>query len=90
MVMFTLYFTKDALKDAKKIAKSSLQTKVDNLLTILEKNPFQDPPPVKKLVGKLFGTYSRRINLQHRLLYEVDTINKRVKILRMWSHYGDN
>ena len=88
--MYKLHFTKEAAKDAKKVKKSLLQDKVDSLLNILEINPFQDPPPVKKLVGKLHGTYSRRITLQHRLLYQVDVKTKKIKILRMWSHYGDN
>lgn len=69
---------------------SKLRNKIEELLDILKIDPFQTPPPFKKLRGKYEGLYSRRINLQHRLFYEVDTNYKRVKILRMWTHYGDN
>lgn len=88
--MYTLYFTNEANNDYKKVLKSNLKKKIDELLLILKCNPFQNPPPYKKLVGGFAGAYSRRINLQHRLFYQVDTTGNRVKILRMWSHYGDN
>lgn len=88
--MYTLYFTNDARKDYKTINKSAHKTKIHELLEIITNNPFQNPPPYKKLTGSYSGAYSRRINLQHRLFYQIDEINKRIKILRMWSHYGDN
>ena len=86
---YQLLFTKDAQKDAKKIAKSGLREKVEQLLEVLKKDPFQNPPPYKKLVGELSGAYSRRINIQHRLVYDVFSAEKTVRILRMWSHYDD-
>lgn len=88
--MYTLYYTNDAKKDYKKIKQSNLKSHCLHLLNLIEKNPLQSPPPYKKLKGSYDGMYSRRINLQHRLFYEVDEDQKRVKILRMWSHYGDN
>jgi toxin YoeB len=88
--MYELYFTNDAQSDYKKIVKSIHKTRVKKLLTIIQSDPFQNPPPYKKLLGPYNGAYSRRINLQHRLFYQVDTLGKRIKILRMWSHYGDN
>ena len=88
--MYTLYYTNDAKKDFKKIKQSNLKVNCLQLLGLVEKNPFQTPPPYKKLKGAYMGMYSRRINLQHRLFYEVDEDKKRVKVLRMWSHYGDN
>lgn len=88
--MYTLYYAKDAQKDAYKIAKSGLKVKVQELLILLQHDPFINPPPFKKLKGRFAGAYSRRINLQHRLFYEVDQQHKRIKILRMWTHYGDN
>ncbi len=84
---YTLYFTKQAQKDAKKLSASSLKPKAEKLLTILKKDPFQNPPPYEKLVGDLSGAISRRINIQHRLVYEVQKNSKAVKIIRMWSHY---
>ena len=80
-------FTKHAQKDAKKIAQSNLKRKVQELLALLEKDPFQLPPPFEKLVGDLEGTYSRRINIQHRLVYQVLNEEKTVKVIRMWTHY---
>jgi toxin YoeB len=80
---YTLYYTKDAISDYKKITRSAYKTKVDELLKIIENTPFQNLPPYKKLVGQYKGAYSRRINLQHRIFYQVDEISKRVKILRM-------
>ena len=80
-------FAKQALKDAKKLSASGLKPKAQELLNILEANPFQNPPPFEKLVGDLAGAYSRRINIQHRLVYEVFVDLKTVRVLRMWTHY---
>ena len=88
--MYNLYYTNDAKKDYKKIKQSNLKFNCLQLLNLIKKDPLQNPPPYKKLKGSYDGMYSRRINLQHRLFYEVDENQKRVKILRMWSHYGDN
>ncbi len=85
---WTLVFTKQAQKDAKKISQSALRSKAEILLNILEINPFQNPPPFEKLVGDLEGAYSRRINIQHRLVYQVLKENKTVKVIRLWTHYG--
>ena len=82
-----LVFTKQAQKDALKASKSGLRPKIETLLAVLAKNPFQNPPPVKALVGDLAGAYSRRINLQHRLVYQVYSKEKTVKVIRMWTHY---
>jgi toxin YoeB len=86
-VSWKLVFTKQAQRDAKKLASSNLQAKAQALLTILQIDPFQAPPPFEKLVGDLAGAYSRRINIQHRLVYEVIESEQTVKILRMWTHY---
>ncbi len=80
-------FTKQAQKDAKKLATSNLRDKVEGLLAILRENPYQTPPPFEKLVGDLRGAYSRRINVQHRLIYQVLDDEKVVKVIRMWTHY---
>ncbi len=80
-------FTKTAQKDAKKIKQAGLQSRVENLLTVLKDNPFQNPPSYEKLVGDLSGAYSRRINIQHRLVYQVLAKEKIVKVIRMWTHY---
>lgn len=80
-------FAKHALKDARKLAASGLKPKALELLAILERDPFQNPPPYEKLVGDLAGAYSRRINIQHRLVYEVFTEARTVRVLRMWTHY---
>lgn len=80
-------YVKHAQKDAQKLAASGLKTKAQALLAIIKENPFQNPPPYEKLVGDLSGAYSRRINIQHRLVYEVLQEQRIVKILRMWSHY---
>lgn len=82
-----LVYTKQAQKDAKKISASGLRPKAEALLNILSKNPFQKPPSYEKLVGDLAGTYSRRINIKHRLVYQVIEETKLVKIIRMWTHY---
>ena len=84
---WTLHYTKQAKKDAKKLASSGLKAKAQALLAILEKDPWQNPPPVEKLVGDLSGAYSRRINIQHRLVYQVLEAEKAVKILRLWTHH---
>lgn len=87
MVSWRLVFTKQAQKDAKKIAHSGLQPQTERLLEIIKENPFKNPPPYEKLVGDLSGAYSRRINIQHRLIYEVLDDIKTIKIIRMWTHY---
>ncbi|MDQ6983593.1 MAG: Txe/YoeB family addiction module toxin [Ghiorsea sp.] len=83
-----LVYTKQAQKDAKKLAPSGLKNKALSLLTILEQNPYQNPPPFEKLIGDLAGAYSRRINIQHRLVYQVYNDEKTVKIIRLWTHYA--
>ena len=85
--MWKLYFTKQAQKDAKKIKQAGLKSNTEILLRTLREDPFQNPPSYKKLVGDLSGAYSRRINIQHRLVYQVYLEKKVIKILRMWSHY---
>jgi Txe/YoeB family toxin of toxin-antitoxin system len=85
--VWKIVFTKQAQKDAKKIAEAGLRPKVEALLNILRENPYKTPPPYEKLVGDLAGAYSRRINIQHRLVYQVIDEQKVVKILRMWTHY---
>lgn len=87
MVGWQLVFTKQAQKDAKKIAHSGLKPQAERLLEIVKENPFKNPPPYEKLVGDLLGAYSRRINIQHRLVYEVLEDIKTIKIIRMWTHY---
>ena len=82
-----IVYAKQALKDAKKLSASGLKQKAQELLVILEKNPFQNPPPYEKLVGDLSGAYSRRINIQHRIVYEICIQEKVVRVLRMWTHY---
>lgn len=84
---WTLVFTKQAKKDAKKLASSSLKPNAQRILDILSINPFQNHPPYEKLVGDLSGAYSRRINIQHRLVYQVLDSIKTVKVVRMWTHY---
>jgi toxin YoeB len=87
LVSWKLVFAKHALKDAKKLVSAGLKPKAEELLGVLAKDPFQNPPPYEKLVGDLAGAYSRRINIQHRLVYEVFTKEHIVRVLRMWSHY---
>ncbi len=87
MVNWQVVFAKQAMKDAKKVAASGLKPKAQELLAILAADPFQNPPPFEKLVGDLAGTYSRRINIRHRLVYEVFTQENTVRVLRMWTHY---
>lgn len=78
-----------ALKDAKKLSSASLDKKAKELIEVIKKDPFQNPPSYEKLVGNLNGSYSRRINIQHRIVYEVRESDKVVRVLRMWSHYGE-
>lgn len=87
MVKYTLYYTSSARKDAKKCKNKVLQQKIEKLLSLLEDDPFTKYPPYEKLCGDLTGCYSRRINIQHRLVYEVIEDQKAVKILRLWTHY---
>lgn len=87
MVSWRLVYSKHAQKDAKKLSAAGLQGKALDLLGILASDPFQNPPPYEKLVGDLAGAYSRRINIQHRLVYEVFAKERVVRVLRMWTHY---
>ncbi len=87
MVKWNVVFTGQALKDAKKIANAGLKPKVENLLDLLRENPYKTPPPFEKLVGDLTGACSRRITIQHRLVYQVYDKERMVKIIRMWTHY---
>ena len=82
-----IVYAKQALKDAKKLSASGLKSKAEELLKILGVDPYQNPPSFEKLVGDLDGSYSRRINIQHRLVYEVFNTEKIVRVLRMWTHY---
>jgi toxin YoeB len=82
-----LVYAKQAQKDAKKLAAAGLKPKAQELLAVLASDPFQNPPPCEKLVGDLAGAYSRRINIQHRLVYEVFAAERVVRVLRMWTHY---
>ncbi|MBC53351.1 MAG: Txe/YoeB family addiction module toxin [Gammaproteobacteria bacterium] len=86
-MMWELYFTKQAQKDARKLASSGLKPRAQELLEILRKDPFANPPPYEKLIGDLSGAYSRRINIQHRLVYQVLEQEHAVKVLRLWTHY---
>jgi Txe/YoeB family toxin of toxin-antitoxin system len=87
MVKWRLVFTKQAQKDAKKIANSGFKPQAEHLLKILKENPYKNPPPYEKLLGDLTGAYSRRINIQHRMVYEILDDIKTVKVIRMWTHY---
>jgi len=87
VVGWQLAFTRQAQKDAKKLSAAGLRPKAESLLEILKRNPFETPPPYEKLVGDLAGAYSRRINIQHRLVYQVLTEMRTVKVIRMWTHY---
>ena len=82
-----LVYSKQALKDAKKLKSAGLKPKAEALLAVLAADPFQNPPPFEKLVGDLAGAYSRRINIHNRLVYEVFAKQKTVRVLRMWTHY---
>jgi len=85
--VWRLYYTKQAQKDARKLVSSGLKKKAQELLLIIEQDPYQNPPPYEKLVGDLSGAYSRRINIQHRLVYQVLEKEKAIKVLRLWTHY---
>ena len=85
--MYKLLYTKQAKKDAKKLSDSNLKNKAQEILRIIEKDPFEKHPPYEKLIGDLTGSFSRRINIQHRIVYQVLEDEKIVKILRMWTHY---
>jgi toxin YoeB len=86
-VTWRLVYTRQAKKDARKLAAAGLRPKAQELLELLSEDPFRAPPPFEKLVGDLTGAYSRRLNIQHRLIYQVLTDVKTVKVLRMWTHY---
>jgi Txe/YoeB family toxin of toxin-antitoxin system len=86
-VTWQLYYAKQAQKDAKKLAASGLKPKAQELLALLAQDPLQNPPPFEKLVGDLTGAYSRRINIQHRIVYEIFPAEHAVRVLRMWTHY---
>ena len=90
VIMWTIKFTKNAEKDKKLVKSAGLEGKVKKLLNLIAQNPFQNPPSYEKLVGDLQGYYSRRINLQHRLVYKVHEDINTIVIHSMWSHYGDN
>lgn len=85
--MWKIVYTKQAQKDAKKLSSAGLRSKTEKLLKILQENPYQKPPPYEKLVGDLAEAFSRRINIQHRLIYQIIEEQKTVKIIRMWTHY---
>ena len=87
MVTWRLVYAKQAQKDSKKIAHAGLKPQAERILEILKMNPYQNPPPYEKLVGDLCGAYSRRINIQHRLVYQILEDIKTVKVIRMWTHY---
>jgi len=87
MVKWRLVFTKQAQRDAKKLAASGLKIKASKLVEVLQNDPFLSPPPYDKLIGDLAGAYSRRINIQHRIIYQVYEEERVVKIIRMWTHY---
>ena len=87
MVSWEVVYAKQALKDAKKLAASGLKPEVQELLAVLANGPFQNPPPFEKLVGDIAGAYSRRINIQHRIVYQIFTKERIVRVLRMWTHY---
>jgi Txe/YoeB family toxin of toxin-antitoxin system len=86
-VSWSIVYTRQAQKDARKVASSNLKSQAESLLDLIARNPFQNPPPYEKLVGDLAGAYSRRINIQHRLVYQVYAAEQTVKVLRMWTHY---
>ena len=85
--MWRVVYTKRALKDANKLSAAGLRSKAEALLNILGENPYQTPPPFVKLIGDLSGAYSRRINIQHRLVYQIIDDERAVKVIRMWTHY---
>lgn len=87
LVMYKLIYTRQAQKDAKKLAQSGLKKNALKIMEIIKKDPFQNPPSYEKLLGDLAGAYSRRINIQHRIVYQVYEKEKMVKVIRMWTHY---
>jgi len=87
VVSWRIVFTRQAQKDAKKLSSAGLRPKAEELIKILRENPYQKPPSFEKLVGDLSGAYSRRINIKHRLVYEIIDEEKVIKVIRMWSHY---
>ena len=87
MVKYKLVFTKQAQKDAKKISKSGLRPNIEEILNILREDPYKKPTPFEKLIGDLSGTYSRRINIRHRIVYQIYDKEKIVKVIRMWTYY---
>ena len=89
MVEYKVLYSKQAQKNAKNLTSSNLDKKAKELIEIIKKNPFQNPPPYEKLVGNLSGAYSRRINIKYRIVYEARESDKTIRILRMWSHYGE-
>jgi len=89
MVIYKVIYSKQALKDAKKLSSASLDKKAKELIELIKNNPFQKPPPYEKLVGNLSGSFSRRINIKHRIVYEVIENEKLIRISRMWTHYGE-
>ena len=89
MVAYKVLYSKEALKDAKKLSAAKLDKKAKELIEIIRCDPFQTPPSYEKLVGNLEGAYSRRINIKHRLVYQVKEETQTLRILRMWSHYGE-
>lgn len=89
MVEYKILYSKLALKDAKNLSSANLDKKAKELIEFIKKDPFQNPPPYEKLVGNLNGSYSRRINILHRLVYQVREDEKKIRISRMWSHYGE-
>jgi Txe/YoeB family toxin of toxin-antitoxin system len=89
MVEYKILYSKLAIKDAKKLSNINLDKKAKKLIEVIRHDPFKTPPPYEKLVGNLNGAYSRRINIKHRIVYQVKEKEKIVRILRMWTHYGD-
>ena len=87
MVSWKVVFTKQAQKDAKKLSSSGLQSKAEEIIELLKHDPYQTPPPYEKLIGDLTGAYSRRLNIQHRIVYQILNDEKIVKVIRMWTHY---
>jgi toxin YoeB len=87
--LWKLLFSKRAVKDAKKLSSSNLKLKAEEILDLLEQDPLANPPPFKKLIGDFAGYYSRRINIQHRIVYSIDNENREVHVLSMWTHYHD-
>jgi len=85
--MWRVVFTKQAQKDAKKLSAAGLRSKAEKLLDIVRENPYHSPPPFEKLIGDLSGAYSRRVNIRHRLVYQILDDEKVVKVIRMWTHY---